>query len=135
MAGHPVRDFLGYADKQASAKKVLRDVYRPGDLYFRCAQLAMVGAALSRSGDLLVMDSLGWLYFKDRAGDTFRWKGENVSTLEVEAAVSSLLARDCAVYGVELPGTDGRAGMAAVVDPDRDLLAGNILVLSMHQCT
>ena len=100
MAGHPVRDFLGYADKQASAKKVLRDVYRPGDLYFRCSQLAMVDAALSRSGDLLVMDSLGWLYFKDRAGDTFRWKGENVSTLEVEAAVTSLLARDCAVYGV-----------------------------------
>ena len=88
-------------------------------------------AALSRSGDLLVMDPLGWLYFKDRAGDTFRWKGENVSTREVEAVLTALLTRDCVVYGVELPGADGRAGMAAVADPGRDLLSGNTLVLRM----
>ena len=78
-----------------------------------------------------MMDPLGWLYFKDRAGDTFRWKGENVSTREVEAVLTALLTRDCVVYGVELPGADGRAGMAAVADPGRDLLSGNILVLRM----
>ena len=51
------------------------------------------------------MDELGWLYFKDRAGDTFRWKGENVSTMEVEATNSQVIGlRDCVVYGVEIPG-------------------------------
>ena len=72
-----------------------------------------------RSGDILVMDEFGWLYFKDRAGDTFRWKGENVSTMEVEATISQLCGlRDCVVYGVEIPGTEGRAGMAAIPDPE-----------------
>ena len=63
----------------------------------------------------MAMDEFGWLFFKDRSGDTFRWKGENVSTAEVEAVVSSVLGlRDVVVYGVEVPGTDGRAGMAAI---------------------
>jgi hypothetical protein len=67
-----------------------------------------------------VMDELGWLYFKDRAGDTFRWKGENVSTMEVEATISQVIGlRDCVVYGVEIPGAEGRAGMAAIPDPER----------------
>ena len=66
------------------------------------------------------MDELGWLYFKDRAGDTLRWKGENVSTPEVESIVSSILGLlDVAVYGVEIPGTDGRAAMVAIPDPGR----------------
>lgn len=105
--GHPVRDFQGYADKEATKKKVMKDVWRKGDLCFR-------------SGDILMMDSLGWLYFKDRAGDTFRWKGENVSTMEVEATVSAVVGlRDCVVYGVEIPGTEGRAGMVAIPDPER----------------
>jgi len=105
--GHPVRDFQGYADKEATKKKVMKDVWRKGDLCFR-------------SGDILVMDELGWLYFKDRAGDTFRWKGENVSTMEVEATVSAVVGlRDCVVYGVEIPGTEGRAGMVAIPDPER----------------
>jgi len=105
--GHPVRDFNGYADKSATSKKVMMDVWKKGDKFFR-------------TGDIFVMDDLGWLYFKDRAGDTFRWKGENVSTTEVEAIVSSILGlRDVVVYGVEIPGTDGRAGMAAIPDPDR----------------
>ncbi len=61
------------------------------------------------------MDKYGWLYFKDRVGDTFRWKGENVSTQEVEAVVSSVLGlADTTVYGVLVPNADGRAGMAAV---------------------
>jgi len=105
--GHPVRDFQGYADKEATKKKVMRDVWKKGDMAFR-------------SGDILVQDELGWLYFKDRAGDTFRWKGENVSTMEVEATVSAVMGlRDCVVYGVEIPGTEGRAGMVAIPDPER----------------
>uniref|UniRef100_A0A7N5JZF9 long-chain-fatty-acid--CoA ligase n=1 Tax=Ailuropoda melanoleuca TaxID=9646 RepID=A0A7N5JZF9_AILME len=69
-------------------------------------------------GDVLVMDELGYLYFRDRTGDTFRWKGENVSTTEVEGTLSRLLdMSDVAVYGVEVPGTEGRAGMAAVANP------------------
>uniref|UniRef100_A0A2K6V1F0 long-chain-fatty-acid--CoA ligase n=1 Tax=Saimiri boliviensis boliviensis TaxID=39432 RepID=A0A2K6V1F0_SAIBB len=69
-------------------------------------------------GDVLVMDELGYLYFRDRTGDTFRWKGENVSTTEVEGTLSRLLdMADVAVYGVEVPGTEGRAGMAAVASP------------------
>lgn len=57
------------------------------------------------SGDVLVMDELGYMYFRDRSGDTFRWKGENVSTTEVEGTMSSLLGQtDVAVYGVAVPG-------------------------------
>jgi len=105
--GHPVRDYHGYADDSSTKKKVMKDVWKKGDMCFR-------------SGDILVMDELGWLYFKDRAGDTFRWKGENVSTMEVEATVSQVIGlRDCVVYGVEIPGTEGRAGMAAIPDPER----------------
>ena len=105
--GHPVRDYHGYADNTSSDKKIMRDVWRKGDMFFR-------------SGDVFVMDEFGWLYFKDRAGDTFRWKGENVSTAEVEAMISQVIGlRDCVVYGVEIPGTEGRAGMAAIPDPER----------------
>lgn len=57
------------------------------------------------SGDVLVMDDYGYMYFKDRTGDTFRWKGENVSTTEVEGTLSRLLdMKDVVVYGVEVPG-------------------------------
>jgi len=99
---HPVREFTGYSDRDATEKKILRNVWSKGDLCFR-------------SGDILVSDELGYLYFKDRKGDTFRWKGENVSTMEVESVVSKAGGLvDCVVYGVEVGNSDGRAGMAAV---------------------
>ncbi|XP_029058782.1 long-chain fatty acid transport protein 4 isoform X2 [Monodon monoceros] len=101
----PLRRFDGYLNQGANNKKIAKDVFKKGDQAYL-------------TGDVLVMDELGYLYFRDRTGDTFRWKGENVSTTEVEGALSRLLAMaDVAVYGVEVPGTEGRAGMAAVANP------------------
>ena len=55
------------------------------------------------TGDILVMDELGYMYFKDRTGDTFRWRGENVSSSEVEGVVSKVAGnKDAVVYGVEV---------------------------------
>ena len=103
-----MRDYHGYADSTSSDKKIISDVWRRGDRFFR-------------SGDVFVMDELGWLYFKvhniysniysniyniyismcvwlqDRAGDTFRWKGENVSTMEVEAMISQVMINEVLV--------------------------------------
>ena len=80
------------------------------------------------------MDDHGYFYFKDRQGDTFRWKGENVSTAEVESIVSKAAdLRDCAVYGVEIPGADGKAGMASIVDTTGTLdLAALATEISTH---
>ncbi|XP_033184550.1 fatty acid transport protein 3 isoform X1 [Bombus vancouverensis nearcticus] len=104
-----LNDFSGYVDRKASEQKILRDVFRKGDRVFN-------------SGDILLMDEFGYFYFKDRTGDTFRWHGENVATSEVEAVVSNLIGlKDAAVYGVEVPGTEGKAGMAAVYDPENTL--------------
>jgi fatty-acyl-CoA synthase len=102
--------FEGYADPAASEKKILRDVFAPGDAWYR-------------TGDLMRKDEQGFYYFVDRMGDTFRWKGENVSTGEVTAVVTSYPGViDAAVYGVAVPGADGRAGMAAVaVRPEFEL--------------
>jgi len=102
--------FDGYTDPAASERKILRDVFKKGDAWFR-------------SGDLMRRDSAGFLYFVDRIGDTFRWKGENVATGEVAEAVCAWPeVRDATVYGVEVPGHDGRAGMVAVVtDGELDL--------------
>jgi len=104
--------FEGYTDKAASAKKVLRNVFAEGDAWFR-------------SGDLMRKDARGFYYFVDRIGDTFRWKGENVSTTEVAEAVSTCPGiAEAVVYGVAVPGADGRAGMATIVtDPGFDFAA------------
>jgi fatty-acyl-CoA synthase len=116
-AASPESRFDGYTDRAASDRKVLRDVFVHGDAWFR-------------SGDLMRRDSAGFFYFIDRAGDTFRWHGENVSTTEVENAVSSWpQVRQAAVYGVQVPGTDGRAGMIAIVSDeglDLDGLSGHL---------
>ena len=96
-------EFSGYTDSRASSKKLMRNVFKTGDSFFL-------------SGDILRMDEEGFLYFCDRTGDTFRWKGENVSTAEVESIISKILKlTDVVVYGVEVPGNEGRAGMAAIV--------------------
>jgi fatty-acyl-CoA synthase len=104
--------FEGYTDKEASDKKVLRNVLANGDAWFR-------------TGDLMRKDEAGYFYFVDRVGDTFRWKGENVSTTEVADTISACLGViEAVVYGVTVPGTEGRAGMAAVVvSQDFDLIA------------
>jgi fatty-acyl-CoA synthase len=101
--------FEGYADPEASARKVLRNVFKHGDSWYR-------------TGDLMRIDEHGFYYFVDRVGDTYRWKGENVSTAEVLTAVmASRGVIDGVVYGVTVPGTDGRAGAAAlVVDAEFD---------------
>jgi fatty-acyl-CoA synthase len=102
--------FEGYTDATASGKKILRDVFAPGDAWYR-------------TGDLMRQDEQGFFYFVDRVGDTFLWKGENVSTTEVAAVIGSCRGvSDVAVYGVAVPRTEGRAGMAAlVVAPGFDL--------------
>lgn len=97
------RRFDGYEDKNATSKKILRNVFKPGDEYFL-------------SGDIMKIDEEGYVYFCDRMGDTFRWKGENVSTMEVEGVIQNILEhRDVTVYGVEMPGMEGRVGMATIV--------------------
>ena len=107
--------YRGYTDEAATQKKLLHNVFRKGDQYFR-------------SGDLLRRDEDGFFYFVDRIGDTFRWKGENVSTTEVEKVANSFDEVSLsAVYGVTMPGGDGRAGMAAIIpecDQDGFDLAG-----------
>jgi fatty-acyl-CoA synthase len=104
--------FEGYTDKAASEKKILRNVFVSGDAWFR-------------TGDLMRRDDQGFFYFVDRAGDTFRWKGENVSTTEIAGTASAFPGViDAMVYGVTIPGTEGRAGMITVViRPDFDLTA------------
>ncbi len=94
--------FEGYNDESATNKKVLKNVFEEGDMWFR-------------TGDLMRKDEHGYIYFVDRIGDTFRWKGENVATNEVSEVLSKAPGVSTAnVYGVPIPGTDGKAGMAAI---------------------
>ena len=94
--------FDGYTDKKESEKKLVRDAFKEGDVWFN-------------TGDLMRAQGLGHAAFTDRLGDTFRWKGENVATTEVEAAVSTdPQVEEATVFGVEVPDTGGRAGMVAI---------------------
>ena len=99
--------FEGYTNEEASASKVLRNVFEPRDAWFR-------------TGDLMRKDEKGYFYFVDRIGDTFRWKGENVATSEVSEAICAFPGiKQASVYGVAVPGADGRAGMAMLITNDQ----------------
>jgi len=102
-AAKPGARFEGYASNEETEHKILHDAFAKRDLWFR-------------TGDLMRKDKDGYFYFIDRIGDTFRWKGENVSTTEVEQTLAEFEGiLEANVYGVAIPGRDGRAGMAAVV--------------------
>ena len=113
------RKFDGYTDKKASEKKIAKDVFKKGDKWFR-------------SGDLLKLDADGFVYFVDRVGDTFRWKGENVATTEICMAVTEEPKvegiEDVNVYGVLVPNCpDGRIGMISVnKEKDKDVNFNNL---------
>ncbi len=99
----PSQRFEGYADESATERKILRNVFRQGDRWFR-------------TGDLMRRDAQGYFYFVDRIGDTFRWKGENVATSEVAETLTQIPGvKEANVYGVQVGPLEGRAGMAAVV--------------------
>ena len=103
MGDDPRTSFAGYADKAATEKKVLHGAFAANDSWFR-------------TGDLMRQDDEGYFYFIDRIGDTFRWKGENVSTGEVAEQLSQIPGvTEVNVYGVTVPHADGRAGMASLV--------------------
>ncbi len=110
--------FEGYTNPEATEKKILRDAFVKGDAYFR-------------TGDLLRLDEEGHFYFVDRIGDTFRWKGENVATSEVAEVLGVHPGiEEANVYGVALPGMEGRAGMAALVvreDLDLEALSAHVV--------
>lgn len=92
----------GYTDPAATEKKMVRDGFRKGDCWFN-------------TGDLVRAQGYMHIQFVDRLGDTFRWKGENVATTEVEGALNtSAQVEQAVVYGVKVPNADGRAGMAAL---------------------
>jgi solute carrier family 27 fatty acid transporter 1/4 len=98
-----LNSYNGYAyNSEASKAKIIENVLKKGQHAFN-------------SGDLMYADSFGYVYFCDRLGDTFRWRGENVATIEVEDVISgNLNSREVVVYGVQVPGQEGRAGMAAL---------------------
>jgi fatty-acyl-CoA synthase len=114
-----LQPFDGYTDQESSEKKLVRNAFREGDVWFN-------------SGDVMSPQGMRHAAFVDRLGDTFRWKGENVATTQVEAALASdASVEQCTVFGVEIPHTGGRAGMAAVqlrdgVEFDGQSLAGAV---------
>ncbi|XP_040200804.1 long-chain fatty acid transport protein 6 [Rana temporaria] len=96
--------FFGYAgNKKHTTKKLMCDVFKKGDVYFN-------------SGDLMMQDYNNFLYFRDRIGDTFRWKGENVATTEVSDIIGMLdFIQEANVYGVSVSGHEGKVGMASII--------------------
>jgi len=122
-AAEPHGAFRGYTEREPSAARIAYDVFEAGDAYFR-------------SGDVLRRDRLGYFYFVDRLGDAFRWKGENISALEVERVLDQSLGfPGVAVFGVLVPGYPGRAGCAEVVSEgpfDAEGMARAALALPTH---
>ncbi len=112
--------FDGYTDPKASEKKLIRDAFKDGDVWFN-------------TGDVMKPQGFGHAAFGDRLGDTFRWKGENVATTEVEAALAAdPQVEESTVFGVEIPNTGGRAGMAAVKIRDGDEFDGIELAETLY---
>lgn len=102
-ANDPRSRFDGYTSRTDTERKILRNAFKKDDAWFR-------------TGDLMRRDKHGYFYFIDRTGDTFRWKGENVATSEVAEALSIFPGvSEANVYGVEVPGAEGKAGMASMV--------------------
>jgi len=98
----PKSDFTGYKSRKATEKKIITNVIEEGDTYFN-------------TGDILKLHEDQWVSFVERSGDTFRWKGENVSTSEVESIILSFPGvRSSVVYGVKIPHSEGKGGMAAI---------------------
>jgi fatty-acyl-CoA synthase len=115
-----LQPFDGYTDPSASEKKLVRNAFRDGDCWFN-------------TGDVMNPQGMGHAAFVDRLGDTFRWKGENAATTQVERALSSNKAvEECTVFGVEIPRTGGRAGMAAVKLRDGVDFDGNALAETVY---
>ena len=113
--------FDGYTDAQASEKKILRDVFVKGDCWFN-------------TGDLVVLQKHGHIQFGDRIGDTFRWQGENVATTEVESVIMKWPEiEDAVVYGVTVPGRDGRCGMLYLTQKEDGKLDLNGLAAHMRE--
>ena len=116
-----LQPFDGYTDPAASEKKLVRNAFREGDCWFN-------------SGDVMSPQGMGHAAFVDRLGDTFRWKGENVATTQVEAALGCHKSvEECAAFGVEIPGTGGRAGMAAVKLHDGAEFDGKALAHTVYE--
>ena len=110
--------FPGYSDKKKTEEKIFRNVFKKGDMWFN-------------TGDLLRNMGFRHAQFADRLGDTFRWKGENVATQEVEKAIDTFPGvSSSAVYGIALPGSDGKAGMASIIRSDQTAL--NLADLVAH---
>ncbi|MGI9123541.1 MAG: long-chain-acyl-CoA synthetase FadD6 [Mycobacterium sp.] len=113
--------FDGYTDKAASEKKLVRNAFKDGDAWFN-------------TGDVMSPQGMGHAAFADRLGDTFRWKGENVATTDVEAALARhRRVEECTVFGVEVPDTGGRAGMAAIKLRDGAEFDGKALAATLYR--
>ncbi|PGH27957.1 hypothetical protein AJ80_00211 [Polytolypa hystricis UAMH7299] len=107
-------------DDGATEKKLIRDVFEKGDLF-------------QRMGDLVVLERDGWVRFHDRIGDTFRWKGENVSAGEVRDHISAIQGvLDAIVFGIKLASYDGQAGAACIVLKSQDPSARESFIRSLH---
>ncbi|KAM9311846.1 long-chain fatty acid transport protein 2-like [Gastrophryne carolinensis] len=100
ISNNPIKEYAG--NRSQTERKILRNVFKKGDMYFN-------------SGDLITIDKEDFVYFHDRVGDTFRWKGENVATTEVEDIISKLdFIEQCNVFGIPVPYHEGRIGMVAI---------------------